>query len=220
MTTVTFIIPTIGRESLKNSIESLKNQTIKTWKAIIIFDGIKCNINEDDNRVKLVEIEKAGRDYNSAGDVRNHGMSLVDTEWIAFLDDDDKLSNDYLEIFHKEIELYPYIDTLIFRMKLNDRYVPDLNTNNFYICDVGISFIIKTQIFNDGIKFNPSGAEDFYYLDNIRKNNYIMMISPYVKYFVRENSTNHLIVNVPKGNRVIINNINSLITFFGYNNLV
>jgi glycosyltransferase involved in cell wall biosynthesis len=220
MITVTFIIPTIGRESLKNSIQSLKNQTIKTWNAIIIFDGIKCNIDEDDNRVKIVEIEKAGRDYNSAGDVRNYGMSLVDTEWIAFLDDDDTLSYDYIETFYREIELYPYIDTLIFRMKLNERFVPDLNTNNFYICDVGISFIIKTQIFKDGIKFSPSGAEDFYYLDNIRKNNYIMIISPYVKYFVRENSTNHPTEDAPKGNRIIINNINPLITLFGYNKLI
>ena len=220
MANITFIIPTIGRKSLKNSIQSLKNQTIKTWNAIIIFDGIKCNINEDDNRVKMVEIEKAGRDYNSAGDVRNYGMSLVDTEWIAFLDDDDTLSNDYIEIFYKEIELYPYIDTLIFRMKLNDRYVPDLNINNFYICDVGISFIMRTEIFLDGIKFSPSGAEDFYYLDSIRRNNYIMMIVPYVKYFVRENSTKHLTVDVPMGNRIIINNINPLITLFGYNKLI
>ena len=38
---ITFIIPTIGRDTLLNSINSLFNQTIKEWKAIIIFDGIK-----------------------------------------------------------------------------------------------------------------------------------------------------------------------------------
>ena len=184
MANITFIIPTIGRESLKNSIQCLKDQTVQTWNAIIIFDGLQSNIIEDDYRIKVVEIEKTGCDYNSAGNVRNYGMTLVETEWIAFLDDDDTISSDYIETFYYEIELYPYIDTLIFRMKLNDRYVPDLNTNNFYICDVGISFIIKKQIFLDGIKFSPSGAEDFYYLDNIRRNNYIIMISPYVKYFV------------------------------------
>ena len=38
---ITFIIPTIGRETLKNSIDSLINQTDHDWNAIIIFDGIK-----------------------------------------------------------------------------------------------------------------------------------------------------------------------------------
>lgn len=212
MTNITFIIPTIGRFSLHNSIESLKNQTIKEWKAIIIFDGIKCNINENDARIKIVEIEKTGKDYNSAGEVRNYGMILVETEWIAFLDDDDTISNDYIEVFYNELKLYPIIDTFIFRMKLNECFVPKLDTNNFYICDVGISFIIKRQIFLDGLKFSPSGVEDFYYLDNIRKNNYNIMISPYVKYFVRENPQ----INSIKGTRVFINNINPLITLFGY----
>ena len=41
---ITFIIPTIGRPTLSKSIESLINQTNKNWEAIIIFDGIKPNI--------------------------------------------------------------------------------------------------------------------------------------------------------------------------------
>ncbi len=42
---ITFIIPTIGRKTLINSIESIINQTITDWKIIVIFDGIKSNIN-------------------------------------------------------------------------------------------------------------------------------------------------------------------------------
>ena len=38
---ITFIIPSIGKESLKYSIESLTNQTSQNWKAIIVFDGCK-----------------------------------------------------------------------------------------------------------------------------------------------------------------------------------
>ena len=41
MTLVTFIIPTIGRDSLQMAINSLYQQTIWDWKAIIIFDGIE-----------------------------------------------------------------------------------------------------------------------------------------------------------------------------------
>ena len=38
---ITFIIPTIGRLSLNDTINSLINLENKNWKALIIFDGIK-----------------------------------------------------------------------------------------------------------------------------------------------------------------------------------
>jgi hypothetical protein len=218
---VTFIIPTIGRTSLINSIQSLINQTNESWKAIIIFDGIKSNINVEyyDKRIKIIEIEKMGLNQNSAGNVRNYGMSLVETEWIAFLDDDDIISNDYVDIFYKELSINKYdnidLDVIIFRMKIENRIVPKLNTDNFYICDVGISFIIKKEIYDNGIKFIPDGAEDYLYLDNIRKNGYKIMISPHIKYFVRQNSYQYEKVI---GNRVYINlnNNSNKILFYCY----
>ena len=104
---ITFIIPTIGRSTLINSIKSLKNQTIKDWCAIIIFDGIPSNIDVDvdDNRIKVLECDKKGININSAGEVRNYGMSFVETKWIAFLDDDDIIETDYIETFYNEINL-------------------------------------------------------------------------------------------------------------------
>ena len=187
---ITFIIPTIGRQSLQNSINSLLNQTINDWHAIIIFDGIKCNIDNNytlnDNRIKIIEIEKTGININSAGNVRNYGMSFVTTEWIAFLDDDDTIANDYIETFNNELIKYDDIDVLIFRMiDDNGRIIPKIDADNFYLCDVGISFIIRKEIFDDGLKFIADGAEDFLYLDAIRREEYKMMIVPHIKYFIR-----------------------------------
>ena len=210
---ITFIIPTIGRESLLKSIESLIRQTVPLWKAIIIFDGVKNNIgNISDSRITILETEKMGVAINNAGNVRNYGMSFVETEWIAFLDDDDIIADDYLEKFYEEYESYSNIDVLIFRMNLDGRIIPKLKTDNFYVCDVGISFIIKKEIFDNGIKFIPDGAEDFMYLDNIRKAGYKMMISPYIKYFVK--NSDDIRDNI--GNRVFINMNNSFITLIGY----
>lgn len=218
---ITFIIPTIGRSTLINSINSLKNQTVKDWYAIIIFDGISCNIdvNVDDNRIKILECEKKGVNINSAGEVRNYGISFVETKWIAFLDDDDIIDHDYIETFYNEInlcnDLHLDLDLLIFRMNDNGRIIPKLKTDNFYLCDVGISFILKKEIYDEGCKFTPDGAEDFLYLDKIRELGKKMMISPYVKYYVR---TNDFIVNDNNniGNRVFININNNLITILGY----
>jgi len=218
---ITFIIPTIGRSTLINSINSLKNQTVKDWYAIIIFDGISCNIDIDldDNRIKILECEKKGVNINSAGEVRNYGMSFVETKWIAFLDDDDIIQHDYIETFYNEINLCNYLDLdldlLIFRMNNNGRIIPKLKTDNFYLCDVGISFILKKEIYDEDIKFTPDGAEDFLYLDKIRACGKRMMISPYVKYYVRksnfiDNDCNNI------GNRVFINISNNLITILCY----
>jgi glycosyltransferase involved in cell wall biosynthesis len=218
---ITFIIPTIGRSTLINSINSLKNQTVKDWCVIIIFDGISCNIDIDldDNRIKVLECEKKGVNINSAGEVRNYGMSFVETKWIAFLDDDDIIDHDYIETFYNEInlcnDLHLDLDLIIFRMNDNGRIIPKLKTDNFYLCDVGISFILKKEIYDEGCKFTPDGAEDFLYLDKIRTLGKRMMISPYVKYYVRKSD---FIVNENNniGNRIFININNNLITMLGY----
>ena len=46
-TFITFIIPTIGRDSLKNSVNSLLNLKDNNWNALIIFDGIKNNLFDE-----------------------------------------------------------------------------------------------------------------------------------------------------------------------------
>jgi glycosyltransferase involved in cell wall biosynthesis len=217
---ITFIIPTIGRESLIESIESILKQTIKEWNAIIIFDGIKSNIKNkniiNDNRIKIIEIEKKGIKINQSSHVRNYGILLSNTDWIAFLDDDDIIANDYIKTFYEELDLYKNIDVIIFRMIDKERIIPKLETDNFYLCDVGISFIMRKSIYDSGIYFIPDGAEDFLYLDNIRKNNYKIMISPYVKYFVRKKNIEINNLEIKNGNRVFINVLNPIITLFGY----
>jgi glycosyltransferase involved in cell wall biosynthesis len=209
---ITFIIPTIGRKSLKNTLISLQNQTIEKWSAIIIFDDCDVNINNIDDRIKIVCCNKLGSNINNAGLVRNYGINLVDTKWIAFLDDDDVIDETYLQKFYEELELNNGFDVLIFRMNLCGRVIPRLDTDNFYINDVGISFVAKKEIFNSGMKFVPDGAEDFLLLNQIRKKNYKMIISPYVMYYV-ENSIHDSNIT---GNRVFINYNNNVNTLFDY----
>lgn len=107
----------------------------------------------------------------------------------------------------KELDNYSNIDVLIFRMYSNGSNVifPYLHTDNFYLCHVGISYVIKTKIFKSGLQFIPCEIEDYDYLHRIRENKYIIMISPYVKYFVRSSEDIH-ISKVVTGDRVLINN--------------
>ena len=131
---ITFIIPTIGRDTLPDAIDCLLNQTCQEWKAIIIFDGIEPTIRISDDRITIIKCEKKHDRtfFHSAGYVRNYGIQFATTEWVAFLDDDDGIKPTYVETFLKEIADYDN-DVIIFRMvktdyaKLSVSYADKLN---------------------------------------------------------------------------------------------
>lgn len=190
-TKITFIIPTIGRSTLQDSINSLLNQTNSNWKAIIVFDGTDPTLTVDDARITITKSAKLGIEVNSAGNVRNFGINLADTEWVAFLDDDDSVKNTYVEIFYNEL-LFVNNDIIIFRMigPPFPEVLPLPESTDFYICQVGISFAAKKLIFDSGTKFIPSGTEDYNFLAECRIKGYKIMISPYLLYFVRTYDSN------------------------------
>lgn len=184
---LTFIIPTIGRETLSLTLQSLKNQTITNWKAIVIFDGIEPTIYETDPRITIIKTPiKLGQGYNSAGLVRNYGIKFANTEWVAFVDDDDSITPNYVESFLSELWLDP--DVIIFRMTLDDRVCPSIDSTNFFIKDVGISFAVKTELVSKFI-FIPSIEEDFEFLDKVRLKKYKIVLSPYITYTVNQFNT-------------------------------
>lgn len=181
---ITFIIPTIKRDTLNRSINSLLKQYNPNWKAIVAYDGVSKDEYQDP-RIVSISIPKIGVN-NHAGLVRNAAMKLVESDWIGFLDDDDTLSYDYVEKFYEEIKLNPKSKCIIFRMKSKfevEQVLPAANHKNFIKNKVGISFAFKKDI---NVEFEPSTVEDFNFLDKIRNLGHKMIISPYVTYFVRE----------------------------------
>jgi len=205
---ITFIIPTIGRPTLVNTVACLLNQTNPNWKAIIIFDGIEPTISDLDNRIQIIRSPKLGTGYNSAGHVRNFGILNATTEWVAFVDDDDGLKTSYVEVFLNEISSYD-TDVIMFRMfNSSGEVLPYVNTDNFYCGQVGISFAVKKYIFETGYIFEPSCVEDYDFLHKLRQNNYRIMISPYLLYFVRNYDVES---NDTIGNRIFINYCNDTI---------
>lgn len=196
---ITFIIPTIGRSTLSRSIKSILSQDDPNWKAIVLFDGVKKNIHINDNRFSMLEIDKMG-EGNRAGDIRNFGISKANTEWVAFLDDDDTISPKYIKRFNEEIEFYKDVECVIFRMWNGVLTLPSIHHNTFYIHRVGISFAMKKSLQE---RFIASSTEDFDILNKMRNNKRKMIISPYINYFVRT-SPNELINN-NKYPRIFIN---------------
>jgi hypothetical protein len=204
---ITFVIPSIGRESIKNSIESLIKQTEKNWNAIIIFDGVKNTYSFDDNRIKIIEIEKIGlSDKKScAGFVRNIGLKNINinSKWIGFLDDDDTLSAYYIENLIKEDKLNNP-DIIIFRMAYDNGYIlPTKYDKSIIRNKVGISFCLKTIIAKNTY-FENNPYEDYIFLKKMDNLKHKIIISEKVMYFVKMNISNIIL------NDEVLNNINKL----------
>lgn len=182
---ITFIIPTIGRNTLERTINSLILQTNPNWRAIVIFDGVKSK-SFNDNRIICISIEKKGiigRHNGESGFVRNVGLKMVDTEWIGFVDDDDTLNSKYVAtLFDK----YSNKDVVLWRMITPDGLViPRYDNNNLVFGNVGISFCYRNKYNDLYFETQRSGEDLDLFIKLIKKtNNYV--ISDEVYYNVRQ----------------------------------
>jgi glycosyltransferase involved in cell wall biosynthesis len=206
---ITFVIPSINRYTLEYTLQSLINQSVNNWNAIIIFDGcepVDTNLLDllSDKRFLYISINKTGilKDitHGAAGFVRNIAISIVQSQWVGFVDDDDTLTPYYTEKLLEEIEITPSSDLIVFRMIDKHIVYPQAYVNNIELGRVGISFCYKTQLFQKGFEFTQSEQEDFDLLNRIKLARHRITISPYITYLVRNS-------NVISNNmrRVIIN---------------
>lgn len=101
MKKVSIITPLYNSELyIQNTIASVQAQTLTDWEMIVVDDGstdssadIVKNISITDSRVKLLQKENGG-----SASARNMGLSVAQGEFIQFLDADDTISLDKLEL--------------------------------------------------------------------------------------------------------------------------
>ncbi len=94
---ISFILPIYNVEIfLRKCLDSIVNQTIKNWEAILIDDGstdsspnICIQYTARDSRFKYVRKENNGQ-----GSARNLGMRLAQGEYICFIDPDDWINKE------------------------------------------------------------------------------------------------------------------------------
>jgi glycosyltransferase involved in cell wall biosynthesis len=188
----TFVIPTLGRESLARALESLVAQTDPDWQAVVIGDGLLSvpGIEVPAGKVTCISAPR----LRSAGLVRNVAFErgLVTSPWTAFLDDDDTVSPDYVRWLREQEDGH---DVVIFRM-LDPRLgiLPDLEEPRIVWGQVGLSFAVRTRWFVDeGKRFireehpdDPARAknEDIRLLEDLRDAGAALHIAPQIAYFV------------------------------------
>lgn len=100
---ISVIIPVYNSEKyIEKCLDSVLNQTYKNFEIIVINDGSKDNSKEIlekyakkyPNIIRHIEQENKG-----VAKTRNYGIQIAKGEYIAFIDNDDYIDNDYLENF-------------------------------------------------------------------------------------------------------------------------
>jgi glycosyltransferase involved in cell wall biosynthesis len=90
MSTVSVVIPTYrGGTLLRDAVASVQAQTLADWELIIVSDGCDddfSDLEEIGPRVRVFKQRNRGISI-----ARNVGVSLSQSEYIAFLDDDDRM---------------------------------------------------------------------------------------------------------------------------------
>ena len=106
---ITIIVPVYNVEHyLDKCLDSLINQTYKNLEIIVINDGSIDNSGiicqeyaQKDNRIIYIEKENGGQ-----SEARNMGLDRMTGSYVTFVDSDDWIELDYVEILYKKITEY------------------------------------------------------------------------------------------------------------------
>lgn len=153
---VTFIVPTIGRTSIDETLHSIAIQTSTSWELEVVSGD--------------------GEGYQK----RNLAINNARTPWVAFVDDDDTINEHYVD----ELSLHSDSDVVIFQMQYRDgRILPQKHEIEFGL--VGISFAVKTEVMRKVLFRGPRPGEDFKTLKALEEAGANIKFVDKVLYYVR-----------------------------------
>ncbi|MDD5020567.1 MAG: glycosyltransferase family 2 protein [Endomicrobiaceae bacterium] len=171
---ISIIIPVYNAEPyLKQCLDSVISQTFKNIEIIIINDYSTDNSSQiietykkTDNRIISIHLKKNA----GAGSARNEGLKIATGKYIVFIDSDDWVTPDYIEVLYNNIE----------------KYNCDMISANFYIYDNKTGYIQQAENSKDlyNTNFNSLEKKRYFLLLN---NNYIW-IRIYNKDFLKKNN--------------------------------
>lgn len=107
MTSFDIILPSIGRISLLQAVESVLNQSHQDWRLYIVCDGMtRLESIIEDERVTVIGAD--GPQHQDFGAwARNRGIEAGSNPWIAYIDDDDVWLPDHLSTFNDLLSRHP-----------------------------------------------------------------------------------------------------------------
>lgn len=105
---ISIIIPVykVNKEYLRTCFNSLLNQTYSNIEIIVIDDGSKdeCSDICDEYALKNQHFNVIHKDNEGVSAARNYALDLVKGKYVAFIDSDDYISNDYITNLYQMIK--------------------------------------------------------------------------------------------------------------------
>ena len=211
---ISVIVPIYNvQDYLKRSIESLLNQTYKNLEIILVDDGSTDNsgkiaegYKKVDERVKVYHKKNGG-----LSDARNYGINKATGDYVLYVDSDDWLDLDMINIMVEKVKeyeadivqvgfYYAYEDHQLYdnryyneddedivldRESLMKELVINERVKNFAWGKLYKTELVKDILFEKGAKF-----EDVYWAHQVmhRVNKYVIVHKPMVYYLQRGES--------------------------------
>ncbi|MNK18113.1 putative glycosyltransferase EpsJ [compost metagenome] len=166
---ISIIVPIYNSASfLEKCVDSILSQTYKNLELILINDGSTDNSIDIINhyRQKDPRIIVLDKPNSGVSDTRNTGIKIAKGETICFVDSDDWIDNDYLEVF---IENFNNHNTLLIQnIKRNSKSINKFKYENYSIN----SQISELFIENDLLRYGAPVAK--FYSKLILVNNNVL----------------------------------------------
>lgn len=177
---VSIVIPAYNAEkSLKETIDSIRAQSVQDWEIVIVDDGSTDNTAsiataESDKNIKVLSQQNAGVSV-----ARNNGFRLTKGKYVIFFDADDLMGTSFIEERVKALEndqqisfACGWIETFPGNFPLRKGAVRDPQQEIFSfdpeVATVPSNYMIRSSVMREwGINFNPnlsSTADRFFLL--------------------------------------------------------
>lgn len=106
---ITVIVPVYnGSEYICRCLDSIKKQTFEDYSILIVDDGSGDDSTDIITKWKKenprIDLKLICQENKGAAAARNYAISLVETEYTTFMDQDDTIAPDYLETYIQAIE--------------------------------------------------------------------------------------------------------------------
>ena len=169
---VSIIVPIFKVEKyLKRCIDSILNQTYRNIEIILIDDGSPDNCGKicdvyakKDDRIKVIHKENKG-----VSQARNDGIKLSKGKYIAFVDSDDYVEKNFIEILYNniiendaDISICNYFlenDNIKIKRKIDNDIPKNLNSKDF------CKYIIRKNSYR-GLLLNKLFKRNIFFEDN------------------------------------------------------
>jgi glycosyltransferase involved in cell wall biosynthesis len=169
---------------LRRAIESVIEQSFTDWELIVIADGCDLTVqiadSFQDSRIKIIKVNKQAG-IVATGKLRNIGISTAKGEWITYLDSDDVIGVNHLQILSQ----YLNSNWLFYNDYSFDKHAKRFEERECRIRLGGCGTSNITHLKNLNVKWqdhSPYGYDDWNFIKSLMQFPHIKIETP--EYYV------------------------------------